>query len=274
MVKLIVCDIDNTLVPKHKLPSENTIRCIRELRDNGILFGLASGRDTGGLKVLADKWGIECDLLIGNNGGEYLDCLTGEHDILPKLDKKYVKEIFDLMSPFKDKVNTFMVIDGQRYCRRLDEATLASFKYAKTGEMPIVVEDESMFWAEDQYKAGFRTPAEVMPLVEAHVAKHPSNVYKGFKTEFTMFEFAPVEADKGKQLIRFAKNHNIPIEDVMGIGDMTNDVSLIADAGIGVCMKNGSDDAKAVADIITEKSIEDDGWADFIQKNVLDKINK
>lgn len=55
MVKLIVCDIDNTLVPKHKLPSENTLRCIHELRNHGILFGLASGRDTASLKVLANK---------------------------------------------------------------------------------------------------------------------------------------------------------------------------------------------------------------------------
>ena len=272
MYKLVVCDIDNTLVPKHKLPSERTLTCIHEFEKRGILFGLASGRGTKMLQDMAKEWGIHCDILIGNNGGEYLDCLTGEHDILPKLDKKYVKEIFDLMAPFKDQVNTFMVIDGQRYCRRLDEATMASFKYAKTGELPIVVEDESMFWAEDQYKAGFRTPADVMPLVEEHVKTHPSDVYKGFKTEFTMFEFAPVAADKGKQLVRFANNHNIPIEDVMGIGDMTNDVSLIAAAGIGVCMENGSDDAKAVADIITEKSIEDDGWSDFIQKNVLDKI--
>jgi len=274
MIKLVVCDIDNTLVPKHKLPSENTLRCIHELKDNGILFGLASGRDTIGLKVLADRWGITCDILIGNNGGEYLDCITGEHDIMPKLDKKYIKEIFELMEPFKDQVNTFMNIDGQRYCRRLDEATLASFKYAKTGEMPIVIEDESLFWKNDQYKAGFRTPAEIMPLVEARVAAHPSDVYKGFKTEFTMFEFVPKEADKGKQLIRFAKNHNIPIEDTMGIGDMTNDVALIAAAGVGVCMENGSEDAKAVADIITEKSIEDDGLAEFLQTYILDKIKK
>ena len=95
------------------------------------------------------------------------------------------------------------------------------------------------------------------------------DVYKGFKTEFTMFEFSPVEADKGKLLKYFCQKHNIPIEQCMAVGDMSNDVSLIAAAGIGVCMENGSDDAKAVADIITEKSIEDDGWSYFIDHNVL-----
>jgi hydroxymethylpyrimidine pyrophosphatase-like HAD family hydrolase len=34
-------------------------------------------------------------------------------------------------------------------------------------------------------------------------------------------------------------------------------------------MKNGSDDTKAIADAITEKTCDEDGWADYIEKNVL-----
>ena len=62
MVKLIVCDIDNTLVPKHKKPSERSLKCIHEFEKRGILFGLASGRHYDGLKDLANQWGIHVDL--------------------------------------------------------------------------------------------------------------------------------------------------------------------------------------------------------------------
>ena len=269
MVRLVVCDIDNTLVPKHKQPSERTLACIHEFEKRGILFGLASGRDTSSLRDMAKKWGIHCDILIGNNGGEYQDEITGEHDILPKIKKEHIKEIFEIMEPFKDQVNTSMFVNGIHTIRRLDEQTIASFKYHNNGNLPKVVEDESEFWSQDSYKVGFRTPAEIMPEVEKRVAQFPSKFFKGFKTEFTMFEFSPLEADKGKMLVRFCNSHNIPIEDAVAFGDMTNDVSLIAAAGRGVCLLNGSDDAKAVADEITELSIEDDGFADYVEKHIL-----
>lgn len=270
MVKLVVCDIDNTLVPKHKQPSEGTLKCIKEFNERGILFGFASGRSTDMLRGLADQWGIRCDILIGNNGGEYQDEITGEHDIYRKLSCEELEEIFKIMEPFKDQVNVQMFVDGVRYVRRLDQQTIDSVRYRNMA-MPVVVDDESIFWSKPAYKVGFRTPAEIMEAVEAQVAKYPNRSFKGFKTEFTMFEFTPVECEKGDMLVRFCKSHNIPIEDAWAFGDMTNDVSLIRDAGVGVCLENGSEDAKAVADIITEESIEDDGFSKFVFKHILNE---
>ncbi|MDO4940695.1 MAG: HAD-IIB family hydrolase [Erysipelotrichaceae bacterium] len=270
MVRLVVCDIDNTIVPKHKQPSEGTIRCIREFNKRGIMFGFASGRSTDMLRDLAKQWNVRCDILIGNNGGEYQDEITGEHDIFPKLTCEDLEEIFKIMEPFKDQVNVQMFVNDVRYVRRLDEATMESVRYRHM-PMPVVVSDESVFWSRPAYKVGFRTPAEIMKDVEAEVAKHPSTRFKGFKTEFTMFEFTPVNCEKGDMLIRFCKSHNIPIKDAWAFGDMTNDISLIKEAGVGVCLENGSDDAKAVADIITEESIEDDGFAKFVEKHILNE---
>lgn len=269
MVRLIVCDIDNTLVPKHKQPSERTLACIHEFEKRGIMFGLASGRSTDMLRDLANAWGIHCDILIGNNGGEFQDEITGEHDIMPKIKKEHLKEIFDIMAPFKDKVNTSMHVNGEHICRRLDEQTMRSFQYHNNGKLPRVVEDDSEFYQVDAYKVGFRTPADVMPEVEKRVAQFPSKYFKGFKTEFTMFEFAPVEANKGDMLVRFCKAHDIPIEDTVAFGDMTNDVSILEAAGLGVCLENGSEDAKAASDVVTELSIEDDGFADYVEKHIL-----
>ena len=47
--------------------------------------------------------------------------------------------------------------------------------------------------------------------------------------------------------------NNIALEDVAAFGDTTNDNDMIAISGTGVCMCNGSDDTKAIADFITEK---------------------
>lgn len=271
MVKLVVCDIDNTIVPKHKQPSDRTLACIHEFEKRGILFGLASGRGTKMLQDMAKEWGIHCDILIGNNGGEYQDEITGEHDIMPKLTAEELKEIFEIMAPFREQTNTQMFVGGKKLVRRIDEQTLASSKYVSQNDL-VVAKDDSDFYQEPAFKVGFRTPAEIVPEIEARCAKMcQGKGYKGFKTEYTMFEFSRVEANKGDMLVRFCKNHDIDIKDSVAFGDMTNDISLLEAAGWGVCLENGSDDCKAVADEITELSIEVDGWADYVEKHILNK---
>ena len=269
MYRLVVCDIDNTIVPKHKQPSDRTLACIHEFEKRGILFGLASGRGTKMLKDMAEQWGIHCDILIGNNGGEYQDEITGEHDILPKLTCKELEEIFTIMAPFREQTNTQMFVGGKKLVRRLDEQTLASSKYVKSSDL-VVAKDDSEFWQEPAYKIGFRTPAEIVPEIEKRTAEMTvGKNYKGFKTEYTMFEFSRIEANKGDMLVRFCNSHNIDIKDSIAFGDMTNDISLLEAAGWGVCLENGSPDCKAAADEITELSIEDDGFADYVEKHIL-----
>lgn len=269
MYKLVVCDIDNTLVPKHKLPSERTLNCIHEFKKRGILFGLASGRSTKMLKDMAIEWGVHCDILIGNNGGEYQDEITGEHTIMQKLTCEELKEIFEIMAPFRDQTNTQMFVGGKKLVRRIDALTLASSKYVAQNDL-VVAKDDSEFYQEPAYKIGFRTPAEIMPQIEERVAKMTvGKSYKGFKTEYTMFEFSRLEANKGDMLVKFCESHNIDIKESIAFGDMTNDISLLEAAGWGVCLENGSEDCKAAADEITELSIEDDGWADYVEKHIL-----
>ena len=51
----------------------------------------------------------------------------------------------------------------------------------------------------------------------------------------------------------------------MSFGDTSNDIEMIRECGIGVCMCNGTDDAKEVADIISDYSNDEDGLAKVIE---------
>jgi hydroxymethylpyrimidine pyrophosphatase-like HAD family hydrolase len=46
-------------------------------------------------------------------------------------------------------------------------------------------------------------------------------------------------------------------EDVIAFGDNVNDVEMLRDAGLGVCMANGTEDARAAADRIAPSNDED-----------------
>ena len=266
-VKLVVCDIDNTLVVKRQDLTEYSKEIINKLREKGILFGLASGRGCRQLKALADKWDIQCDLLIGMNGAEIQDGIDGTHEFYYGMKAEWVKECFELMLEFESLPH--IVCDGYMLARKNDQQAVASAKYAKNTFPTYLVEDDSEFYAKDAIKMGFRVSDKIMPDIEAKIAKHPSENWIGFKTETTMFEFGNAQANKGKVLKLFCEKHNLDINQTVAFGDMTNDISMLIDAGFGVCMINGSDDAKAVSDFITDKPVSEDGFADFAEKHIL-----
>ena len=55
----------------------------------------------------------------------------------------------------------------------------------------------------------------------------------------------------------------------MACGDEENDLSMIDWAGLGVCMANGADAVKAVANVVTPMTNEEDAVAWAIRKYVL-----
>ena len=266
-VKLVVCDIDNTLVVKRQDLTEYSKGIIKKLQDKGILFGLASGRGCRQLKNLADKWDISCELLIGMNGAEIYDGLDNQHEIYYNMKASWVEECFKLMEEFESLPH--IVCDGYMLARKNVTQAAASAKYAKNTFPTYLVEKDEEFYEKDAIKMGFRVSADIMPSIEAKISKYTNDNWTAFKTETTMFEFGNAQANKGKVLKLFCDKHNIDINQTVAFGDMTNDISMLIDAGFGVCMINGSDDAKEVSDFITDKPVSEDGFADFAEKYIL-----
>ena len=74
---------------------------------------------------------------------------------------------------------------------------------------------------------------------------------------------------KGNALAATAQEANVPLAETIAIGDSDNDLSMILQAGLGVAMKNGEAHVKAAADYITERSCEENGVAEVIEKFIL-----
>ena len=60
----------------------------------------------------------------------------------------------------------------------------------------------------------------------------------------------------------------IPLTEVIAIGDGVNDVSLLSTAGLAVAMDNAPDEVKAVADYVT-LDVDHSGLAAAINKFLL-----
>lgn len=266
MVKVIVSDIDNTLVVTHEDMSKATKDTIKKIHDNGILFGIASGRQIVQVKQLVETWSIPVDFIIGANGCELLDLNTNEYETYFFMKKEWVKEILELMKPFN--ANAMMVKNGKQTVQKIDDKVLSSAKYMKS--KPNVIKDSNEFCVECP-KIMFRIDESQMSQCEDYLSKYPSKNYKGFKTQPSMIEFTNINASKGYALKQYCSNKKVDLKDTWAFGDTSNDNDMLEAAGQGICMKNGSTDTKAIADSITEFTCKDDGFAKYMNQHLFTK---
>lgn len=84
-------------------------------------------------------------------------------------------------------------------------------------------------------------------------------------SELTVFS---VTASKANALARLSAHVGIAMEQIVAIGDGINDVTMLAAAGLGVAMANGSRSARRAADVIAPPHVAD-GAAWAIERYVL-----
>ncbi|MDO4467155.1 MAG: HAD family hydrolase [Bacillota bacterium] len=266
--KLVICDIDATLVVKHKTLTERAKKAIQKLREKGVYFGIASGRPLYQIRENIKEWGYDdFDCVIGLNGGSVWDGIHKKEYSFYPMKKEWLKETYELMKDFPTEPSLYR--DGKEMFLR--ESTLSEIarNFYANGNVSIS-EGLDDFLGYDTGKIMYRLyKEEDMPPIEAWVKNHPNKNWVGFKTGPVLIEFCDKNCNKGFGTKEFCRLNNIDLADVIAFGDTSNDNEMLEIAGTGVCMLNGSDDTKAVADIITDKICDDDGWADFIETHVL-----
>ena len=269
-IKVISADIDATLKWDMDGIYEGNARAIRDLIDHGFLFGVASGRAYTDLMYYPDMWGIDRKFAfyIGLNGASLYDEATKENEVFFDIDTDKIRTIveeidrLDLDSHIYANGVTLFSKDSERL-RRIGKTRHRNFR---------VVEDLSEMYAERTSKILINIPDEDMDKMKEHfrpILEQMGNTVKLTRTSPGALEFMPAEANKFYALKVYCDRHGIPMEEVAAFGDTTNDNEMIAGAGLGVCMLNGTDDTKAVADVISEYECKDEGFARFIYDHIL-----
>jgi Cof subfamily protein (haloacid dehalogenase superfamily) len=103
--------------------------------------------------------------------------------------------------------------------------------------------------------------AELLANLAEGVTIHASKPYR--------LEVLPPGADKGNALRVIAEKCSIPREAVLAVGDSMNDASMLRWAGYPVAMINADSKLKEIAALVTEKSNDEDGVAEMIERYIL-----
>lgn len=187
-IKVIMCDIDGTLLNSKGIVTQKTIDAIKKVREQGILFGISTGRDVPSVKRLFGKWGIGglVDMVVGSNGGEIYDYKTDYYEENFALPGNLIANI---MEHYKDMdVNFAIHGDGVLYTPKEDELIKI---LSKGDQLPYEVIDFDEYLKEDRLKLLIVCKPETMPAVIERAKTFKNERFKcaSLQTTQHLFEF-------------------------------------------------------------------------------------
>jgi Cof subfamily protein (haloacid dehalogenase superfamily) len=245
--RLLACDLDGTLMGDDTNIGVSVRQAITTAQDLGVLVTLATGRGFPETLPFAHLLNITVPIICFQ-GGLIKHPLTYDAVFRATMDRGLVLDVIQLAHT-RDWHLLLYIDDGvfleeMRRHRRFYDVLL--------GKNIHCVDDLTRVAAHhDSQPAKFLVVGSdgaesdnIQEVLRAHFG-HQMQVVRSH----TLFvEGNPIGVDKGDALRRLSAHLNVPQTHVMAIGDQGNDVPMLAWAGFGVAMGNGSDAAKAVSD--------------------------
>ena len=265
-IKLLVTDIDDTLIGHDLRLSQRNADAIKAARDQGVIVAIATGRMHDSAMPYVDRLDLHGPVL-SYQGAVIIDSLTGETIRYCPLTLDLAKEALSFAAEHGVYAQ-YYTIGEYHMAQHCDEselyARLAGIRGIPVGG-PLI--DKLTF---DPVKvlmvADDDTIATLFPLAQE---KFGDRMEVARSKDFYL-EFTHSKGNKGEAVKILAKRYNIPIDQVMTIGDGHNDISMLRTAGWGVAMGNADDEVKQAADAVTVAQ-DADGAAKAIERYVLGK---
>lgn len=268
-IRMIVTDLDGTLLGGPRLVTERTRAAVAAARDGGILVVLASARPPRSMRTYHHLLGLTTPVIAGN-GALLWDLESSIPVSREALDHSLAWEMVEFGRSLGAVVN--VESDDEWFAESMNE------RIARNIEVYGVEPPHSVGAVDDLFAGGepidkvFLDLRDLAPaLAEAargSIAREFGGRANITETAQGLVDLVSLRASKAVMAQRFARSRGIDADRVAAIGDHDNDVALLRWAGVGVAMGNATAAAKAAADIVTASNLRD-GAAEAIESWIL-----
>jgi Cof subfamily protein (haloacid dehalogenase superfamily) len=262
-VRLLVSDVDGTLVTPDKVLTPESIGAVQRLNDAGIIFAITSARPPQGLATFVEPLGLRTPLG-AFNGALMVD---SEMRVLEEktIDDHLAAPIIDLLHSHDLSVwvyqgSQWFVLDESgphiehesRGCE-CRPTRLSDFNSVAQGITKVVgVSDDS--------RAGAAASEAMNVMFGPRVSATRSQSY--------FLDVTHPDATKGRVVRFLSELYGVARDEIATIGDMHNDISMFAESGISIAMGNADAAVKEAATEVTSSN-EDEGFARAVDRFVL-----
>ncbi|WP_303219275.1 Cof-type HAD-IIB family hydrolase [Enterococcus asini] len=274
MIKLIASDMDGTLLDSSMQISPENAAAIKHATEQGVEFIVATGRNRTEALPALEQVGIEC-AMVTLNGAQVFD-KTGQSLFTVPIDAQTVTSILDLLDErdiyYEVATDQGLFSQSQEQRIELFATHLGEVMPHLTHKMAIAMVASQLEILPIHYVKNVRQRLaeglEVLKIIcfhkeEARVLGPVAKELEGFgelsitSSGANNIEINHRDAQKGIAVAHLAHERNIPLEQIMTIGDNLNDISMIQMAGISFAMGNAALEVKEYAKYVTDTNIED-----------------
>lgn len=276
-IKLVLFDLDGTLLDDRKALTDETMRALTQAAEHGILMVPATGRSLETLpKKLREFPGLHYAILI--NGAQVYDCIQNRSIYQRNLSLQDAGRILDHLRSHSVLAECFAG-DGKRYIERKYLQNLECWdcipEVREVMRRTLIPVDH--LW---QHLCTIGFPVQKIHLyTQGGVDRDQlmADLAERFPCASVVcsvpriIEITHVQATKGDAMKALCRHLHISTDEVMAFGDERNDLSMLQYAGIGVAMGNSVPELKEIADLIARPNTEN-GVAAVIDEKILGKI--
>jgi len=255
-MKLLLFDLDGTLLDNEKQISKRTLAALKACRERGILIGVSTSRSEQNCLTFLPK--LQPDILISSGGA-----------LVKNGDTHIYKAEFSV-----EEVRNMITL-AREICGNDCEITIDTLKeHYWNYKVDPKKQDES--WGDTIYsdfkdfnRAALKVCVEIFD--DAHAEKLKEILPDCDCIRFTdgfWYKFTKAGVTKEGAIERVCEACNISLTDIAAFGDDLADIGMLKLCGTGIAMGNALDEVKKNADIIIGRN-DEDGIAEYLEKEIL-----
>lgn len=245
MIRLIVTDVDGTIVGKDEVLCEEMVEFVEDLRRQGIDYTLATGRVEELVRPYVERLGI-CLPYAACNGGT-IACRGKilERKTIPLRPLRRLIETADEMD-----MSVLYSVDGREMAlRETDYVREQQIRYGRYLEpVPIQGEQWESLRVEKVIVMAKVRDGSIGAIETLCRQLAPAIGYKRYADK--AIDILSPEALKENGVRNLARRLGLGMDQVLFVGDDLNDVASLREAGIGVAVANAQECAKEAADYV------------------------
>lgn len=254
--KLVFLDIDGTFTaPGQNRPPDSAIAAVRKARERGHLVMLCSGRTD---RMLSPVLEYGFDGYIACSGGRIVLGDTVIYDSpISALSRTWAEEILRrngiyLTVECRDGSYTDEAFKTFLKTHAAEGKNSELLRWRRQIESELSIQPMSEYDGQPVYKM-------VLMMRCAEQLDEPMRLLSDVFTfciqdsdsyGIVNAELVKKDVNKGRAIERVCRHLNIPVSDTIAFGDSMNDKEMLETAGLSVCMGNGSEALKKIADLI------------------------
>ena len=261
MIKMIVLDLDGTLLNSESKVSERSKNYLKKLKEMGYIIVIATGRIYESINHALDGFDY-VNYVITDTGASCYDVFNDHVIINNPIDLETAKK-------FKNYYNENCV-----FIDVCDKHTI--YKYSDIQEDYYFI-DTTKDWdyifnnCKDisHISVSMKTNEQVMELynkLKEDIPELDINIMQDSFADRIWIETIKKGCTKYKAISELAKYLNINNDEIIAFGDGLNDIDMLKNCGVGVALSNALPIVKETANFVTKYDHNHDGVIEFLKE--------